>query len=358
MRILIVPSLSGKPWNGATVYSEPLGGSESAVVYIARGLALAGATVSVVCHGTPGVFDGVEYFNVQSIGFLMGQEWDVLVVSRWTEMLSQPWNARFSVLWIHDLPQASVGVKCHAVFTISDFQAAAWGISSGARYATRNGFDPRTAYLDPFAMRDNNKLIWASNPDRGLPVAAKIFQELRQRWPDLELHVYGRSSIYGWSEDVEMPYLPRREHMQNVFMHQAEPRARLHAEFRTAFALFYPTYWPETSCMTAIEAQACGLPVLTSPVGALPETVQGGVLTNDFLNAVSQLKNYNRWRKLSEAGLEHVRGRCEWNTIAQEWVKYLDFRLARTDVPAPGDDDGDQSIRAENLLPTLAAEQV
>ena len=60
MKILIVPNMAGKPWNGSTIYQDALGGSESAVVYMARGLSRSGADVHVLCSGEPGMFDGVR----------------------------------------------------------------------------------------------------------------------------------------------------------------------------------------------------------------------------------------------------------------------------------------------------------
>jgi glycosyltransferase involved in cell wall biosynthesis len=168
--------------------------------------------------------------------------------------------------------------------------------------------------------RDPNRLIWASNPDRGLPIAAHIFQEIRKRWPDFELHIFGRSSVYGWDPNVEAPYIPRQCDRENVFLHDPLPRSQLMQELARSWAFFYPTWWPETYCMAALEAQAAGTPVIASPVGALSETVKGGVLTFDFLNAVSQLRNQRRWTKLSCAGIEWA-SMNTWDSVAARWIE-------------------------------------
>ena len=65
MRIVFTPLIAGKPWCGATIYEAPLGGSEKAVVYLARELARRGHEVWVYTHGQAGRFEQVEYRPVQ-----------------------------------------------------------------------------------------------------------------------------------------------------------------------------------------------------------------------------------------------------------------------------------------------------
>jgi len=357
VRILIAPVMQGKSWHGGSVYTDSLGGSEAAVVYIARGLVRKGAQVVVLSPGQPGNYDGVEYRHGTQLGQCLAEQWDVVVASRWIEVLEQPWNTPYRVLWLHDMPQFGVNIAANAVFSISEFQGRAWHLPPQAEWRTRNGVDPSVFYFDPREVRDPNMLVWASNPDRGLPLAAKIFQQARLRWPDLELHVYGRSAIYGWAPETETPYLPLPEHMEHVYMHEPLPRPKLAAVFRQAHALWYPTYWPETFCITAMEAQACGLPVLCSPEGALSETVVGGIVSNDFLNSLSQLRNYNRWQRLSQDGKEHSRG-YHWDDIAGEWLQFFESRFQQSVDPAPVGVLGDQLPGAENVVSEMVGEAV
>ena len=78
--------------------------------------------------------------------------------------------------------------------------------------------------------------------------------------------------------------------------------------------------------MAALEAQAAGTPVITSTIGALAETVKGGICTNDFVNAVSQLRNVGRWRKLSAAGKAQAQ-EFSWAAIAAQWEMQINNRI-------------------------------
>jgi glycosyltransferase involved in cell wall biosynthesis len=112
----------------------------------------------------------------------------------------------------------------------------------------------------------------------------------------------------------------------HIVLKEPLPRLALARELMRSWAMFYPTFWPETFCMSTLEAQAAGTPVITSPIGALTETVKGGICTNDFVNAVSQLRNVSRWRKLSEAGKAFAQ-EFSWAAIAAQWEMQINKRI-------------------------------
>jgi glycosyltransferase involved in cell wall biosynthesis len=338
MDILMTPLLAGKPWNGNTIYTQSLGGSEAAVAYMSRALARLGHNVVVLTHGPSAFVDNVRYIYTpreeDAYPYLFGldrvREWDVVLSSRRLDILMQPRQAKLVVFWTHDLPSTRQVPHCHLCLVLSRFQAAYWGWSpeNPVPFAfTSDGVDLAAIGTPlPLEERDPNKLIWTSNPDRGLAIAAHILQDIRKRWPKMELHVYGRASVYGWHPEAEAPFLPRDQDTQGIVLHESLPRHKLYEELKTSWAMFYPTHWPETFCMASLEAQACGTPVIASPFGALSETVKGGVLTYDFLNAVSQLRNKARWRKLSQAGREWAE-RFDWELVAKQWVEYFEELL-------------------------------
>lgn len=332
MKILMLAVPSGKPWNGLTLYQEPLGGSESAVAYLARSFARQGNDVTVMTHGSPTVVDGVTYLATQSLAEALTQQWDVLISSRWVDVLQYQWQAGVRLLWFHDMPSALQGhLPVQRLVCLTQFHKNAWQWSDKQCAVIGNGVDT-ALFKGPEVPRNKNKLIWTSNPERGLPIAAKIFQELRKRWPDLELHIYGRAAVYGWDDAFEAPYLPREEHLENVVLHEPLNKVGLAKVLRESWAWFYPSWWPETYCIAALEAQAAGTPVISVPMGGLLETVKGGVLSWDFLNSVSQLRNESKWKKESEAGREFAMGE-DWDVIAERWLEVVEHAKSKPAVP-------------------------
>jgi glycosyltransferase involved in cell wall biosynthesis len=320
---LFLPVPSGKPWTGSTIYTEALGGSEASVAFTALALAKAGEEVHVMTHGEAGktMYEGVTYHGQHLLGELLSQKWDVVVSSRWAEILNDfDWQCKMSFWWLHDMKApGNINIRAHLAVCLSRFQRSVWGLNESNCVLIGDGVDTEVFDKLGDVPRNENKLIWTSNPDRGLALAAKIFQVIRKRWPDLELWVYGRSAVYGWGPETEWPFMPRDEDMENVFICDPLPRAALFKELKTARAMFYPTYWPETYCMATLEAQAAGTPVVCSPYGALYETVKGGLLNYDFLNSISQLRNKRRWEKLSQMGLDWAAVNT-WKNRAADWM--------------------------------------
>ena len=122
MQIVITPIISGKPWNGATIYEQALGGSESAVVYLARELARRRHDVTVFTHGQPGIYEGVKYVDVQQLQVTGIPHSEVHISSRWLEALQMS-SATWKVLWLHDLPRIQSEIlPAHLVVCLSRFQ--------------------------------------------------------------------------------------------------------------------------------------------------------------------------------------------------------------------------------------------
>src|SRR3990167_2307913 len=323
MKIIFTPLIAGRCWNGRTLTTEPLGGSESAVGFLARALSLRGHQVIVYTHhAEQGVFDGVEYRNIYWLRDLPKETCDVHILSRWPDILSAmpPDRVGQRILWVHDMGnQVLQGDK---IVFLTQYHIAQYPIDAEAAkrcFVIGNGVNLGDFLNNvPLAEREPGKMLWTSNPDRGLHVAARILQELRQKWPELTLHIFGRASVYGGGQEAEAPFYPRAEDTEGLVVHEPVSKAALAQELKKAWCLFYPTTWPETYCIATLEAQAAGTPVIAAPYGALTETVKGGLLAYDFEDAIAQLRNPDVWNQLSTEGRKFA-AQCDWLNRAKEW---------------------------------------
>jgi glycosyltransferase involved in cell wall biosynthesis len=114
-----------------------------------------------------------------------------------------------------------------------------------------------------------------------------------------------------------------------VVYHGRTPQDQLAADFLKSGVWCYPTWFAETSCITAMEAQAAGLRMVTNPIAALNETVgdRGVLIAGDWLaedfkgkftNAVIEalLREGDADRiLLQHYAAEHF----SWGQIALEW---------------------------------------
>ena len=120
-----------------------------------------------------------------------------------------------------------------------------------------------------------------------------------------------------------------------TFRHRVADMRQVYAQTRLLLA---PSVWEEGFGMVAVEAQSCGIPVVASARGGLPESVgQGGVLIDDYLDVnawipavEALLGDAQGWRAASASALAHARSaQFQPQQLARRFVD-----ICRS--PAPG----------------------
>jgi glycosyltransferase involved in cell wall biosynthesis/ubiquinone/menaquinone biosynthesis C-methylase UbiE len=340
---------SGLRFSGDSLSKESLGGSETALLFMAREFAHLGHEVVVLCNCTnPGVFDGVLYLDVKDMRKItFAKRVDILVVSRWCEYLSLPIHAGLRVLWLHDTIQDKNRVmgslwQTDLVMTLSDYHTKnyldACPDLEPLIWKTSNGVDLSLieANLTP---KDPNKLIYTSMPYRGLHYLLEgIFPLLLKDRPNLKLYVctYDVSSLQIPPETQAVFNLCDNlmaRYPKNIVQLGCLTKVELYKHISSSQLWVYPTAFDEISCISAMEAQACGTPVVTTKDFALTETVstEAGVLIDGrptdgeyavgFAGAVSLLlADRELYDRMSHAGIDHIKkSGFTWTQIARSW---------------------------------------
>jgi glycosyltransferase involved in cell wall biosynthesis len=341
----------GLPFDGATIYEKGLGGSESALYFLAREFAEKGHRVQVFCHTRrPGSYEGVEYRHLESLRTVAASQiFDVFIVSRFPRVFALPFQSRLKVMWNHDNlvePQTyrRETYRADLFFTLSAYHEAEYlsQLPELAPFAhrTKNGVDLEMARAAARAAdKDLTKVVYASRPERGLEILLRhIWPRLLQARPELQLFLMG----------YEAPNKPGQEHMASLVANAPRTtvlgslaKPEFYRHLAEAALLLYPCSFPEISCIVALEAQALGTPIITSRDFALTETV--GVsrylisgrpafpaYQEAFVDrALLYLGDRDLYRQDTAAGLEWVRERYSWRQIAGEWLELFARYLAR-----------------------------
>ena len=344
----------GMKFDGNTIYEKGLGGSESALFYIARELARMGYVVKVFnkCDN-PGIYEGVEYGDLTDF-YIFNKfcKIKVFIASRSFKPYFSAINAERKVLWLHDHFEMAfldeydfkkIDLKDIEFFTLSKWQTDMWAeglnLPEDKFYITRNGFNP-DLFNREGVKRNRYKLIYSSRPERGLEILLDLFPEIRKHIPEAELNVF---TYVPFSEDREMEPLRDKLEQEGVILRGSVTQAQLAKEMMGSRVMVYPSIWKETSCIAAIEAQAAGLPIVSSVLAALPETVVNGktgiLIEGDPKNeeyrkkfiyeVVELIKNDKKWKNLSENSRKRAFEIYTWKKIAEEWAEKFEDVLGK-----------------------------
>lgn len=336
-----------EPWSPDSPGTTGIGGSETACVEMGRHLVSLGHRVTVYgdCPDREGRYDGVDYLHHESFA---GAKCDVFISSRAPSIIDRDIQAKVKLLWVHDIHVGQADPNMHRwllrfdrILCLSQwhkqfFLASYPFVHPSAVIVTRNGIDP-----DRFAGEmppKTNKLIYSSSANRGLDALLDMMPAIKERVPDVELHVfYGFES---WEATTRMTgnvgelaviegYRRRLSETPGVVYRGRVDQATLAREMMTAKVHAYPTAFTETFCISAVEAQAAGCVPVTSTVAALPETARWGILIPGdnnspgyrevFVNEVAAiLKDEDRRSAVAHAGRAWAL-KLSWATLAKDW---------------------------------------
>ncbi len=123
--------------------------------------------------------------------------------------------------------------------------------------------------------KDKINLIYHTTPWRGLSLLIKVFKNLNLK--NVELNVCSSTTIYGKKFDAKIGktyenIFEECKNTKNVNYLGFVKNSEVIELLKKMHIYSYPSIWPETSCISAIESMAAGCEVVTTNLGAMYET--------------------------------------------------------------------------------------
>ena len=356
------------PFTEETIRLETsLGGSESALIHLARGMAGRGHTIVVYTRfardedGSPVMESyrddfGIWWFDNSKAmmnSIIRARQPEVFVslrhpgIMQWASLT----DCKLRLLWNEDL-----------LTTPGDYFASAWQTDLHVfvsdyhmeqycreipdlrplSWATRNPVDMAAlrAAVDG-VEKEPDRLIHISRPERAMVAGERsplleAFARLRKLRPDATLAVARYHSMYEGNPNVDA-VCDRADELvaetEGVEYLGALNKEQLYGEIARSQLMLYPGVrtFAETSCIAAIEAQALGTPLVCTDIGALRETlhtdagrsVSGDSLDEEYQEAcvdacVALLADGDAYRRAQAAGREWA-ARYDMHAVAAEW---------------------------------------
>eukprot|EP00736_Rhodelphis_marinus_P006544 Rmarinus@m.4246 len=374
MRFVLHCSVMNERW-GPDSLLRGVGGSEEAGVFLTRELQASGLHVDVyahLLHENSSMIDvtGARWSNLDSFDPLSPA--DIFVCYRTYSDCVLGLFSTTRALWLQDIVDVDalsplVASQLDAVVVLCENEKSKLpDYVRDKGVISMNSIDP-ALFVD--STNEPDRVIYASSPDRGLEQLLDTWPQLRAHVPTLKLDVY-----YGFTKGFHrafsqhpwfngwMEKMQRGLSQEGVTYHGLVDHVTLSDAFARSGFWLYPTTFPETSCITAMKAQAMGAIPITSryPRSALPDTagkfdlgpdpMQGEFKENaDWIQAwvdrvvdVMTIMPHEHLEAHRKEMKRYARETFIWSNVASQW-RDLTTRLL-DEKAASGDDEPSREL--------------
>lgn len=324
-----------------------IGGAETSLVHISRGLAAQGHNVTVFHQvAEPGGYDGVRWRL--SAEYNPRDCYDALIL--WDD--SEPCRAQpcaHAVIMscrCNTQPHLQPDYQIDWAVMLSEWHRKTLcqqhpNLTLEKSSVIGNGVDLKRYREDIEAVP--RRIIYCASPDRGLHHLLRVWPRVRERIPDAELHLY---YSFGGFERVKWQmneyaatwwYVKTHIEQPGVYNHGAVGKRVLAREQMKASLMVYPSDLfvdGETFANSVLECMAAGVPCLISDATCLPE-VHGEAAAilprpiddDQWVDSIVKLLTDEEQRRgYIKKGLKLARKRT-WHRAAKAWGKLIEERV-------------------------------
>ena len=311
----IYSSIALEPWDWTNPWTQGIGGSETCHIELTERFEARGHTVT--SYTKMPHFSGILYVPRERKNWLDISELNIgePVTNSMNAAFGKPYVPenwlifRDSAFFDKDLPKENQYFfiaqdvdyawtperleKVSKYITLctehTNFTLAKYPQLKGKVFQSTNGV--RREWIEKIAkeniQRDPNKIIYTSSPDRGLLLLLKNWFRIRERCPEASLTVcYGFDNMEKilQAQGGTAWFLPMKNEIHKLLTQDGVNftgrigQERLYREWFSSNIWWYPTDWPETSCINCMDAQACGAIPVTNKHWAVGENVFHGYL--------------------------------------------------------------------------------
>ena len=322
LRIAII-DIIGLNYDGSTLTKKGIGGSESAIISMAKELVKQGFEVSVFndcdSHDTqPGIYNGVNYYPVKTLGD-REFEFDIVISQRTVipftpehlynqvrqpaprdhdpkifKQVSKP--EQLKILWMQDtfiwgdhiLEELVTNKYINEVFVLSDWHMSYTTHSThGPRrnfevlkdsiFMTRNAINRWIDWVD-VKQKDPNLFVYNASVTKGMiPLVERVWPQIKARLPDAKLTIIGgyyqfRNEQLSDAAKQVVALQERTKNDPSVTFTGIIPQPEIAKIMAKASFNLYPGAYPETSGISTIESINYNTPIIGTRFGAMEES--------------------------------------------------------------------------------------
>lgn len=351
--VIFVSSKTLEPWNFNNPWTKGIGGSETSHIEMVARLKNRGYnTVSFApieskplkdsngvrwfdtssfTHTGKGIY--IHYRNPELMGGVKpkGQKW-------WFIAQDVDYEGRWNPEAYANVDRYICLCKDHALYTEAKYPEF-----RGRIYISSNGI--RSDYIRtlPSIKRNYNQLFFPSSPDRGLKLLLENWFRIREINSKAILNVaYGFNNMdtiiklmqgNDWRVDYKAE-LTQLLKQPGIFNLGRLGQQQMYKVWQGTNIWSHPTDFPETSCITCMEAQALGAWPVTNSLWAIKDNVKYGwmvdgvpqkseLVRSNWLHSLEQAfhsTNEKERKDMRDWALENH----DWENVVTQWGKWID----------------------------------
>ena len=275
-------------WDGETLYTKGLGGSETCIIkfaeYICNSEQYKDKEIIVFCDcENDRVYNNVKYIQLEKYyQFVSEYHIDICIISRNTEYypLTLKNNVGKIILMLHDKFRDSeiipISNNLKYILCLTDWHS---NYAKSVFPCFKNIIKTMSYGIDKFEEEKEIKkysFIYPSFPNRGLLPLLKIFPKILEKYPSSILNIFCNLD-HSWvnkfykDEIIEIKSIINK--YENIINHGWVDGSVLKTYWSSSHIWLYPCIFEETCCLTAFEAAASKTLIITNNLAGLQDSV-------------------------------------------------------------------------------------
>jgi len=338
-KILIYTGFSGIEWNYTYGENNALGGSETAVNCLIKEFPKS-YDIYIAGSVKEETIDNIKYINLETLKTL-NVPFHTVIVSRYLGFYEMFPNISFgkSFIWAHDIVLNTYGSNLNVDEMLKKWSSRIDGCICLTNWH-RNLFLTKYPILKdklddiinngiitelfkyPCNNKTANKFIYSSCTERGLEKILDLWSDIIIRIPNATLVI---STYNPFPRDDKEEKIKEKIDTYPSITHLGKlTKSELYEEMSSSEYWLYPTNWPETSCITAMEMLMSEVICVYYPIAGLVDTINNNGIQIKDGNEIESIMKLTTEEKtnIRQKGKEYALS-CSWADRAKIWDKLI-----------------------------------
>ena len=343
-KILIYTGFSNVDWNYTYGQQFALGGSETAINCVAKEFGINNLSKDYEIYVGGQVKEetvgNIRYVNLDTLKRMTLEiPFHTVIVSRYAGFYEMFPDTSFyqSIIWAHDTSLNSYGCNVDVEYILNQWSTKISGCICLTEWH-KNVFLTKYPMLkDKIHIINNgivienftypckkisNSFIYSSCTERGLQKVLELWAKILELLPEATLMISTYNPFPRDENEEKMKQIidtyPSIKHLGKL------NREQLYELMGTSEYWLYPTNWPETSCITAMEMLMSEVICLYYPIAGLVDTMNNNGIQIKDGNEIETIMNLtiDKKNEIKQKGKEYALS-CSWADRSKVWTELI-----------------------------------